>query len=181
MAKKFLAVLVIITAIAVLNFKVIIKNVYPVRYQNEVVKYSAQYDLDQNLVYSLIKVESKFNPYAKSQKGAVGLMQITSGTGKYISSLLKEKSYSDERLYDAETNIKYGCYYMSKLLKDFNGNIDCMLAAYNGGEGNARKWITTDEDGNMVLDTKQIPFSETKNYIERVNKNYKIYKWLYDK
>jgi soluble lytic murein transglycosylase len=136
-------------------------------------------NLDPNLVYALIRVESKYNPYAKSEKGAIGLMQITSNTGKYIAGLMKDKKFSESELYTPEINIKYGCYYMSKLLKDFDNNINCMLAAYNGGEGKVRKWLKSGGNDKSELDASLIPFSETRDYVFRVNKNYKIYKWLY--
>ena len=107
-------------------------------------------------------------------------MQITPSTGEYISKLIGDSNYNESKLLDPETNIKYGCFYFRKLLDDFDGNLTCAIAAYNGGEGNVRKWIKKDENGMKTLNEKDIPFSETRSYIKRVNKYFKIYKFLYN-
>ncbi|TDT61189.1 lytic transglycosylase domain-containing protein [Fonticella tunisiensis] len=179
MFKKAVIVVLIVVFVLVLNVKNIMKFFYPVIYSNIVEKYSTEYNIDSRLVYSLIKVESKFNPYAKSSKGAIGLMQITPQTGRYISKLIGEKEFNADTLYDPDTNVRYGCFYISKLYKDFDGNIDIILAAYNGGEGNVRKWLREESDGTRYLKIEDIPFSETKSYVYKVKKNYKIYKFLY--
>ncbi len=179
MAKRVFAVLVlIIVLIITLNYKSVLKKFFPVQYNKEVEKYSTKYNMDPHLVYSIILAESKFNPDAKSSKGAVGLMQITPQTGRYIASLLKMDDYSDEKLCEPGTNIKLGTFYLSKLFKDFNGDINCVLAAYNGGEGNVRKWIQESMGKSLVVEG--IPFKETKNYISKVKRYYKIYNFLYE-
>jgi soluble lytic murein transglycosylase len=164
-----------------MNYKTILHYFFPLKYEKAVVKYSIENRLDPYLVYSIIKVESKFDTYAISPKGAMGLMQITPPTGRYIATLLEDKKYKQEMLYDPEKNIKFGCFYISKLYKDFNGDIDSALAAYNGGEGNVRKWLKTDETGKKYLNTEEVPFAETRDYIKKVKRNYKIYKFLYTK
>lgn len=176
--KKILSIIVIfICLILAINYKIILKNFYPQHYKKYVYMYSKEYNLDPNLIFSFIKVESKFNPYAMSKRNAIGLMQITPKTGKYIASLLGEKNYSEEKLFEAQTNIKFGCYYISKLYKDFNGNMDCVIAAYNGGEGNVRKWVRSSPDN--VLNIDEIPFSETRNYVIKIKTNYKMYRLIY--
>lgn len=179
MAKRILLAVAVILIIGALNYREILKHFYPVRYEASVTNYAAKYDLDPFLVYSIIRVESKFNPYAKSGKGAMGLMQVTPKTGRYISDLAGDGGYEDERLFDTDTNIKLGSYYLAKLMKDFNYNIECVLAAYNGGEGNVRKWAKIDGDGKITLNVESIPFSETRKYIRKVKKNYNMYKFLY--
>jgi soluble lytic murein transglycosylase len=180
MYKKIWWLLFAVSVIIVgLNYKNILRVFYPIQYQNEVVKYSKEYELDEYMVYSLIRVESKFIPNAKSSKDAIGLMQITTQTGKYLARLLGDEDYTEKHLYDPEINIKYGCFYFSKLRKDFDGDLNCALAAYNGGEGNVRKWASLNESGKRNLIVENIPFSETRKYIKRVNKYYKIYKLLY--
>ena len=72
-----------------------------------------------------------------------------------------------------------GCWYLSDLKKEFNGNMDLVLAAYNGGRGNVEKWLkdsNTSPDGQNL---KNIPFKETDKYVKKVNTNYNIYKYLY--
>lgn len=180
MSKKIWGLLLVIIIVVIgFNFKSIMKIFYPIQYESVVEKYSNEYKLNQYLVYSLIRVESKFNPYAKSGKEAKGLMQITSQTGRYIAALVGDNNFKVDNLYDPETNIKYGCFYFSKLLRDFNGSLDCALAAYNGGEGNVRKWLSTDKFGNRILDVEAIPYIETRQYVKRVTKYYDIYRFLY--
>ena len=86
-------------------------------------------------------------------------------------------------LYDPETNIKYGTYYLSRLYNRF-GDWDTALAAYNGGEGNVSEWLKDKKysDDGIKLKTDKIPdeFSETKNYVKKVNKALKKYKELYN-
>lgn len=171
--------LLLLILIAVVNIKSIIRIAYPVHFSSEVEEYSQKYNVDPFLIYSIIKVESKFNPYAKSAKKAIGLMQITPQTGEYLSRLIGEKHFSEEKLYLPDTNIKYGCYYVSKLYNDFGGDLTCMLAAYNGGEGNVRKWLSNTENRRLTI--RDIPFAETRNYIQKCMKYYKIYKFLYEK
>lgn len=181
MFKRLVQLLVIAVLIAVVaNYKEILKSFYPAHYEETVIKYSKQYKLDPYLIFSLIKVESKFNPYAKSNKNAIGLMQITPNTGNYIAKLIGDKNFSTDMLYNPEINIKYGCFYISKLFNDFDGNIDCILAAYNGGEGNVRKWLKYGEDGKYI-NVDQLPFDETRKYIQKVKRNYRIYTFLYTK
>lgn len=182
MTKKiFLITTVIIILLLFVNFKKIASIIYPVHYENYVKKYSVKYDIDPYLVFSLIKVESKFNPYAKSNKGAIGLMQITPSTGKYISTKLGDSEFSDDKLYDPEKNIEYGCFYVAKLKKDFNGDMECILLAYNGGEGNVRKWLKDLNSRNAGIDYRSFPFAETRQYVVRVEKNYRLYRYIYAK
>ncbi|MDF2673939.1 MAG: lytic transglycosylase protein [Clostridiales bacterium] len=170
---------IVFSMIILVNYKPILKKIFPLQYNQSVMKYSAQYDMDPYLIYSIIRVESKFNPYAKSNKGATGLMQITPQTGMYIAELLNIDSFDENQLYNPDLNIQFGSFYFSKLYKDFNADINCALAAYNGGSGNVTKWITTNDKGEKYLDVEKIPFNETRNYILRVKKIYNIYNFLY--
>jgi soluble lytic murein transglycosylase len=182
MTKKLFRILPLLVILLIaFNYKSILRGIFPTSYKDTVFKYSKKYNLDPYLVFSVINVESKFDSFAESPKGARGLMQVTPQTGKYIAELLGEKEYKNENLYDPETNIRYGCFYLSKLNNDFGGNMDCVLAAYNGGEGNVRKWLQTDETGEKYLDTEKLPFVETRNYLKRVKRNYKVYNYLYAK
>lgn len=182
MTKKILEIIfIIILTIAILiNYKSLLKKIFAVQYNQSVLKYSAQYNVDPYIIYSIMRVESKFNPYARSNKGALGLMQITPQTGEYIANMLNINNFDENTLYNPDLNIQFGTFYFSKLYNDYNFDIDCALAAYNGGSGNVAKWIVTDDEGKKHLDVDKIPFSETRNYIIRVKKIYSIYKFLYN-
>ena len=156
--------------------KPILKQVYKLEYKDIIDQNAEKYNVDKYLMYALIKKESRYDPLAVSKKGAMGLTQIMPETGKYIAELLEDKDFKTNDLYDAEVSIRYGTFYLSKLKKDFNGNLESMLAAYNGGEGNVRKWLGDDSH----LNENEIPFKQTKNYVKSIKRDCEIYKYLYN-
>lgn len=155
--------------------------IYPMPYQAYVLKSSQKYGIDPMLIYSVMKVESKFNPQALSRKGAKGLMQIMDATGSWVAELLAMRDYSHEQLFDPSVNIEMGTWYLSRLMQQYGGDMVKTLAAYNAGSGNVAKWCLDEQyslDGKTLVN---IPFKETKDYIKKVDNNYKIYKYLYQK
>ena len=152
-----------------------IKYLYPLKFSEQVFYNADYYSLDRALVFSVIKTESSFNERATSSKGAKGLMQITDKTGEYIANLIGKKSFD---LYDASTNINFGCYYINRLREQFL-DMETALIAYNAGEGNVREWLKNQKysaDGKTI---KEIPFKETKDYIKKIKENFTKYKKLY--
>jgi soluble lytic murein transglycosylase-like protein len=95
-------------------------------------------DLDPFLVLSVMRVESNFDYMAVSHMSARGLMQIMPRTGGFIASRLGEK-YKVRNLFDVETNIRYGCWYLRHLLNLYDGNLELALSAYNAGPGRIRQ------------------------------------------
>ena len=154
-----------------------IKNlIYPRKYSMYVDKYADEYNLDENLVYSIIKAESKFNEKAISRRGAKGLMQIADITKDWA---IEELELNDDiDIYDPETNIRIGCWYLNTLYKEF-GKTDLVIAAYNGGSGNVKKWLSDKAYSDDGENLRRIPFVETDKYLIKVNKNYEQYKKLY--
>jgi len=160
--------------------KMVLKQIYPLRYGNFVYKYSELYNLDPYFVFAIIKAESNFNPRATSGKNARGLMQITDKTGRWIAWMMKLEYRENESLYDPETNIGMGCWYLCWLMKQFNNDTDLVIAAYNGGSGRVNEWL---KDKNLSMSGSsldRIPFKETNNFLFRVKNNYSIYKKLYE-
>ncbi|MGL5694263.1 MAG: lytic transglycosylase domain-containing protein [Peptostreptococcaceae bacterium] len=178
MSKKvliFIPIVIILLTSIFIESKEIKKLIYPKKYSIYVEKYSNEYELDENLVYSVIKAESKFDKDAVSRKGAKGLMQISDITRDWA---IEELDLGDIDIFDPETNIKIGCWYLRKLYKQF-GELDLVIAAYNGGSGNVRQWLGNEnysKDGKLL----NIPFPETSNYVEKVKKNYEKYNMLYN-
>ncbi|MBC8060587.1 MAG: lytic transglycosylase domain-containing protein [Clostridiaceae bacterium] len=152
---------------------------YTLKYDEFISKYSMEYSLDPFMVASLIKAESNFDSNAKSHRDAYGLMQITAETGKWAAGEMKIENFNSDLLYDPEFNIKMGCWYLSKLKRQFNGNMNVVLAAYNGGSGNVQKWLNSTKHSSDGQNLDYIPFKETDKYVKRVNTNIKIYKFLY--
>lgn len=149
----------------------------PVEYSEFIHKYSEEYDVDPMLVYSVIKVESNYKPDAQSHMNAHGLMQILPDTGNWIADRL-DLEYSDDMLKDPETSIRMGTYYLSYLVHHFKDR-DLALAAYNGGLGNVEKWLADENLSKDGENLDEIPFIETRNYVVRVNDNYRIYELFY--
>lgn len=182
--KKFKALIklciFILMIYMVFNYKNIIKTIYPLNYQEHILTYSKEYNLDPNLVAAVIKAESDFDKDALSHRGAYGLMQIMPDTADWIAAQSGMKEITYDALYTPEINIKMGCWYLDNLSKEFNGDINLILAAYNGGRGNVQKWLNDEEYSKDGKNLHLIPFKETDGYVKKVNKNYKIYKRLYD-
>lgn len=178
---NFLAVLIVVLLAyyAVLQIPVIIKMIYPLYFKETIIKYSKEYKLPPPMVAAVIKTESNFNVFAKSAKDARGLMQITPSTGKWIADKLHIESYNDDMLFDPEINIRFGSWYIRYLYDTYDNNMILSFAAYNGGRGNVDKWLENERLSRDGTNLEQIPFTETKNFVIRVNNNYKLYKNLY--
>jgi len=154
----------------------------PEQYKTFIEKYSREYGVPEDLIYAVIKTESDFNSSAVSSKGAVGLMQMMPATFVWLSDDMLREHLDAGMLYDPETNIRYGTYYLSRLYNKF-GDWNTALAAYNGGEGNVSNWLADSrysEDGiKLIIENIPGEFSETKNYVKKVNKAFAKYKDLY--
>lgn len=157
-----------------------LKVLYPRLYQPIVEKYSQQYQLDPNLVYAVIRVESHFKADVVSPKNAVGLMQITESTGDWAAKQIGLKSYKKEMLQDPDTNIRIGCWYLRKLDNQFDHNRKLVLAAYNAGSGNVRKWLNNREYSKTGIHLDKIPFVETRVYVYKVMTDFRRYQQFYD-
>lgn len=156
---------------------VAMKLFYPIKYEEFVEKYSAEYEVDQNLIYAIIKTESSFNPDAVSSANAEGLTQITPETFEWLKMKLGEED-ENLSLFDPETSIKYGAFFISLLLDEF-GETDTALAAYHAGRGRINDWLENPEispDGKTLSD---IPIPETAHYVKKVNKAFNVYNKMY--
>ncbi|NQT30367.1 MAG: tetratricopeptide repeat protein [Candidatus Saganbacteria bacterium] len=151
---------------------------YPRGYWQYVEKYSEKYGLDPHLVYAVIREESRFKSQALSHAWAHGLMQIIPSTGRGLARGLG-MSYSRWKLYNPRVNIQMGTYFLSKLIKRFNGNVPLALAGYNGGPVRVSRWLKNYEDFDLDEFVEDIPITETRNYVKKVMKSYYGYKRTY--
>lgn len=177
---KIVFLCLFVLGIAAYSSYYVIKLLYPIKYNGYVQKYSQQNSLDPFLVFAVIKAESGFRPDAISHRNARGLMQISEGTGIWGAANLKIDKFTVELLYDPEINISIGCWYLRRLLKEFDGNTDLAVAAYNCGSGKVNEWLL---DGKISAADKldKIPYPETENFLKRVRNYRHIYKLLYEK
>ncbi len=175
--KNIIFIIIIVILISVIYEKNIIqKMLHPKVYSKYVEKYSEEYNIDEYLVYSIIKVESKFRKNAISHREAKGLMQISDITRDWA---IEELDLGNIDIFDPETNIKIGCWYLNKLYNEF-GKLELVIAAYNGGSGNVNKWLKNTEYSKDGKRLHNIPFQETSNYVEKVMTNYGKYKQIYN-
>ncbi len=147
---------------------------YPVKYQDEIAKYSDSYSLDRTMVASLINEESSFNPNAVSKVGAIGLMQITPSTGAFIANKLGETNYDSSKLFEPDTNIRYGCYYL-KYLRDRFVDTKVVLTAYNAGETTVRMWLKDKQYSADGVTLVKIPYNVTNSYTTKILNGMKHY------
>lgn len=153
------------------------KSVYPLRYTEYVNQYSEKYQLEPALVYAVIRSESNFDMDAKSHSGALGLMQLMPDTFQWLQK--KEGgSYSEEDLFRPEINIRYGCEYLSMMLKKYKVRRTA-ICAYNAGSGKVDNWLKDPAYSSDGVNLKSIPYKETRNYADEVENSYEKYKKLY--
>jgi len=153
---------------------------YPTDYEEYVLKYSEEFEVDPVLIFSVIKVESNFQPRATSNVGARGLMQLMNDAYDWVKFRLDDDSESFDDMYDPEINIKYGSYYLSFLMERYDGSIDLTAAAYHCGMGLVDSWL---EDGTISaenFDVNDIPEEndQTSHYVNKINDAYSAYKEL---
>ena len=175
-----IAILILIIIGAILGGKkLMLKIIYKKDYQEYVTKYSAEYNVNEDLVYAIIKAESNFDENAVSASNAKGLMQLMYATAEEVAEQCGIE-LTEENIFDPEINIKIGCWYLNKLYKEF-GRLDLVIAAYNGGSGNVNKWLNDDSYSKDGKSLDLIPFEETSMYVKKITKNYKMYNKLYSK
>ncbi len=172
---KIIGLLFLSIFIAIFIFLIFLTMNYPIKFKNEIKNSASKYSIPAYVVASVINVESSFNENAISNKGAVGLMQILPSTGEWLAKKLNIDNFNSQMLSDPSINIELGSYYLRYLLDKFS-SLDTALCAYNAGEGTISNWLN---DKNYSQDGKalsNIPFKETREYLDRVKNNYKFYK-----
>lgn len=153
--------------------------IFPMRHLEAIERYAARYELSPAFISAVIHAESKFRVDAVSRAGAQGLMQIMPGTGEWLAGLIGIEGFTTEALFEPETNIRIGSFYLRSLLDQNSQNVRHALAAYNAGTGNLRRWLQDPELSSDGITLEHIPFEETRTYIDRVIFNQRIYAILF--
>lgn len=134
----------------------------PLRHDDIIRQQARAKGLDPALIAAVIYVESRFISGRTSSAGAEGLMQITPETARDIARRSGGTQFTLEDLATPQINISYGSYLLRELLDRYDGDTAAALAAYNAGPGNADRW------GGANLEAGDIPFPETRAYVEKV-------------
>lgn len=141
------------------------------RYGEIIERYAEKYSIEEPLVYSVIRCESNFEEKAISRVGACGLMQIMPSTFEWLKT---KAEFTSDDIFDPETNIEAGCFYLAYLFGKFEEK-ETALAAYNAGEGTVSEWLKDDRYSADGIKLKYIPYPETKYYVYNVTKAMKTY------
>jgi len=134
--------------------------------------------LDPSLIAAVIYAESKFND-STSSAGALGLMQLLPSTAHFIADRSGGTAFTTEDLSTPAINIAYGSWYLRYLLDRYDGDEVLALAAYNGGMGNVDRWVADAGARGERLDVADIPFPETRAYVQRVLDTRREYRRTY--
>lgn len=143
---------------------------YPLRYSTIVRVHAHENRIDPALLAAVIESESKFDPNAESDAGAVGLMQLTPSTAKGIALATGGSRFRVSDLTDPDINVRYGAWYLRHLLDRYDEHERLALAAYNAGEDNVDRW---------EREHVGIQFHETRDYVDKVERLKKIYRRAY--
>jgi len=153
-----------------------VSSLFPIRHMDTITANAGE--LDPALILAVIMAESSFNENAQSRAGAQGLMQLMPATAADIANRMGNTDFTPEQVWDSDTNIAMGIFYLNWLKARYNGNIDLALAAYNAGLGNVDSWLADSRFSQDGITLNHIPFPETDNYVRRVHQFRRIYQIL---
>ncbi len=176
---KWVIIFAVIAFVCVFGVNKFLRHYFPMDFEEIIAKYSAEYGVPQDKIAAVIKAESGFRPQVVSSAGAIGLMQLTPETFKWLQTKTEEKEdYTDEDLKNPEINIKYGTLNLKMLAGSYE-NEKTQYAAYNAGRGRVNEWLKNPEyskDGKSLI---KIPYKETRNYANKMEFYRKIYRYIY--
>jgi soluble lytic murein transglycosylase len=138
-------------------------------------------DVEQSIIYAIARQESAFNPAVVSPAQAYGLMQVTPDAGKYVCKKYGASFDLGRLKNDPVYNAALGAAELGGLIEDYRGSYIMTFAAYNAGRGSVKKWIDRygdprDPKVDAVDWVELIPFSETRNYVQRIMENLQVYR-----
>ena len=178
---KFVAWLILFFSVVTFCFagyKTFLSLTHPVKYKDEIIEICDKLNLSPTIVASVINVESSYDENAVSNKEAIGLMQIKLSTAEYVSNIYKLEKVNKQKLFEAKTNIKFGCYYLKYLSEKFEDTYT-ILASYNAGETRVRTWLNNEKYSKDKKTLIKIPYKETENYIKKLKNNINFYEKAY--
>jgi soluble lytic murein transglycosylase len=157
----FICLVIVVLAVSGAFDKAIKELTLPLRHEDVIRQQAKEKNVDAALIAAVIYSESKFVDQ-ESSAGARGLMQITPAAAHTIARNSDATTFELNDLGDPEINIRYGTFLLHELLERYDGDEAAALAAYNAGPGNADEW------GGANLQVEDIPFPETRAYVDEV-------------
>ncbi|MDQ3587164.1 MAG: lytic transglycosylase domain-containing protein [Actinomycetota bacterium] len=152
--------------------------VLPLRHDDIIRQQAKKKGVDSNLIAAVIYEESRFRDQT-SRAGARGLMQITPATARFIARDSGGTAFTQRDLAAPQINIAYGTYYLRYLLRRYDGNEELAIAAYNAGETNVDRWVRRAGGPGAFDRVDDIPFPETRSYVENVLRSKRSYEQHY--
>jgi soluble lytic murein transglycosylase len=156
----------------------LLRLVYPSRYSRLASEAAQASSVSPFLLLSVVRQESFFQTDAVSPAGAIGLTQVIPPTADAIARELGMNDFDYEDLKRPEVSLRFGAHYLRTQLERFDGHAPATLAAYNGGPGNAARWLEA-SGGDPDLMLEMVDFAETRLYLELVQENLAFYRYLY--
>lgn len=155
------------------------QTVYPLEHAGAIRAGAERYDLDPALVAAVVYAESRFDERARSSQGAVGLMQVLPDTADQIADESGGLTFTTEDLEDPRINVRYGSYYLRQALDAYDGDVRAAVASYNAGMGAVSEWVAGSSGDGHRLRVGDIPYSETRAYVEKVLEARRVYREEY--
>jgi soluble lytic murein transglycosylase len=151
---------------------------YPRPYSDTVRAAAEAFEVDPLLIWAVMRQESRYDPEAVSYVGARGLMQVMPSTQTWIGEQWGE-TLSPGVAFDPAVNIRMGAWFLSFLLDYFDGDLDLVIAAYNGGAASVERWLEDPQVADRADWLRWIGFGQTREYVQIVSLNYRVYRYLY--
>jgi len=166
-----------------------LKTIFPKPLEHVVIREAQKNELNPILVFSLVRQESAFGLTATSRSQAKGLMQLIPATANEVAQEMRIKNFDSDQMYHPVTNLKFGTYYLAKVIRQFGGNVSVGLAAYNAGPQRVKKFfearpevenylILSQEDPWSDLWLEELPWLETNFYVKSILRNRILYQLL---
>jgi len=166
----------------------VLEWIYPIKFEEEIEEAARTYGVDKHLLAAIIRAESNYRSDKVSAKGAVGLMQIMPETADWLAAIAGLEPPLGDRLFEPELNIRIGAMYVRMLTEQFAdrmgrdepaSDLALIAAAYNAGPGAVGRWLADGTWSGKYRESGQIPYGETRHFVERVIYYYNKYQQIY--
>lgn len=157
----------------------LMRFIYPIHYPELIFAQAKDSNVDPLFLCALIRQESMFEAGVSSWANAHGLLQIIPSTAKYIAAELDITNFEQSSLFLPKRSLKFGTWYLTDLVDQFDGRYVHALAGYNGGPGNIPRWRDMAVLDRDDLFSEKITYKETRNYVKKILSHYQYYQYLW--